>query len=264
MAAFRDFVETLRFPPNPNQKLDRTLPRSLAGGDPEAGRDVFHNRRFPVLGLGIACVTCHAADPGPGTKNGLHSARALQLSQPFKAPHLRNLYQKAGFQNQPGATTVRGFGLAADGSFGSLFEFLSRPFFGDLATNAVDKANLSAYLQAFDTGTAPAVGYTRTIAPANADDGEVINDWRLLEVQSARGNIDLIVNGTIDGKVRGLLYRPSSNDYVADRTGLGPFIRAELLAKIAAGDTLSLMGVPPGSGVRMGIDRDLDGRLDGD
>jgi hypothetical protein len=69
---------------------------------------------------------------------------------------------------------------------------------------------------------------------------------------------------TINGKVRGLLYRPSSNDYVADRTGLGPFTRAELLAKIAAGDTLSLMGVPPGSGVRMGIDRDLDGRLDGD
>lgn len=138
------------------------------------------------------------------------------------------------------------------------------PFFGDLATNAVDQANLSAYLRAFDTGTAPAVGYTRTIGPARGDDDEVISDWRLLEGQSARGNIDLIVNGTIDGKVRGLLYRPSSNDYVADRTGLGPFTRAELLAKIAAGDTLSLMGVPPGSGVRMGIDRDLDGRLDGD
>jgi DNA-binding beta-propeller fold protein YncE len=263
MATFRDFVETLHFPPNPNQNLDGTLPRTLAGGDPEVGRSLFQNYRFPILGLGASCVFCHTAGP-PGTKKGLFSGRALQLPQTFKAPQLRNLYQKGGFQNQPGATSVRGFGLSTDGSFGNLFEFLSRPFFGDLATSAVDQANLNAFLQAFDTGTAPSVGYTRTIGPARPNDDEATGDWQLLEEQSARGNIDLIVKGTVDGKLRGLLYRPSSNDYVTDRTGLGPFTRAELLAKITAGDTLSLMGVPAGSGVRMGIDRDLDSRLDGD
>ena len=40
--------------------------------------------------------------------------------------------------------------------------------------------------------------------------------------------------------------------------------RAELETKITACDTLTVMGVPPGSGQRMGIDRNLDGVLDGD
>jgi hypothetical protein len=37
-----------------------------------------------------------------------------------------------------------------------------------------------------------------------------------------------------------------------------------LREKILLGDTLTIMGVPPGSGRRMGIDRDIDGILDGD
>src|ERR1035437_3099582 len=37
-----------------------------------------------------------------------------------------------------------------------------------------------------------------------------------------------------------------------------------IASMIQAGDTLSFMGVPPGSGQRMGIDRNLDGILDGD
>ena len=40
--------------------------------------------------------------------------------------------------------------------------------------------------------------------------------------------------------------------------------RAQLRAKVLAGDTLTIMGVPVGSGTRMGIDRNLNGILDGD
>ncbi|MDQ6859736.1 MAG: beta-propeller fold lactonase family protein, partial [Verrucomicrobiota bacterium] len=39
MNAFRDFAETMNLPPNPNQQLDRTMPASVAGGDPNAGRN---------------------------------------------------------------------------------------------------------------------------------------------------------------------------------------------------------------------------------
>jgi hypothetical protein len=102
------------------------------------------------------------------------------------------------------------------------------------------------------------------MGPASVDSAAAASDWSLLEEQAAVGNVDLIAKGTLDGEVRGLLYRPRSADYLVDKTGLGPFTRAQLRDKIAAGDTLSLMGVPPGSGVRMGLDRDLDGRLDGD
>jgi hypothetical protein len=46
MAAFKDFVETIVFQPNPNRNLDNSPPSTLAGGDPAAGRHFFHNTPF--------------------------------------------------------------------------------------------------------------------------------------------------------------------------------------------------------------------------
>ena len=43
-----------------------------------------------------------------------------------------------------------------------------------------------------------------------------------------------------------------------------PLTRAQLVAKVLVGDTLTIMGVPPGTGPRLAIDRDLNGVLDGD
>ena len=111
---------------------------------------------------------------------------------------------------------------------------------------------------------APAVGYTRTITSANVLTGPVQNDLGLLQSQASAGNTDLIAKGTIYGRVHGLLYQPNAGNYITDTTGLGPFTQAQLGLLILKGDTLSLMGVPPGSGERMGIDRDLNGVLDGD
>jgi hypothetical protein len=92
-----------------------------------------------------------------------------------------------------------------------------------------------------------------------------VSDWGMLESQAARlTNINLVVKGTLDGKLRGLLYQPGSSNYRSDKTGLGPFTHAELRTRILAGDTLTFMGVPPGSGYRLGIDRNQDGILDGD
>ena len=61
---------------------------------------------------------------------------------------------------------------------------------------------------------------------------------------------------------RGLWYQPASSTYRSDKTGLGPYTQAQLKTKIQTGDTLTFMGVPLGSGIRMGIDRDLNGELD--
>lgn len=261
MAAYRDFVNTLRFSPNPNQKLDRTLPASLAGGDPNAGRNTFLNEPFTP---GVTCNSCHLAPPGPGSNRAIIPANLLQEPQNFKVPHLRNLYQKLRFDNRPGAASIGGFGFIHDGSIATLFDFLSQPVFQSFATDSVRKRNLSAFLQAFDTGMAPAVGYARTVTASNGSDPSVTADWNLLEQQAAAANIDLIVKGTIDGQPRGLLYQPATNNYKLDRTGAAALTRAQLGAKITAGDVLTPMGVPPGSGVRMGIDRDADGVLDAD
>jgi hypothetical protein len=259
--AYRDFINTIVFQPNPNQNLDRTLPDTFAnGGNPNAGRTNF---LVDLYQPGLACNTCHAVPTGTG--KAIIAAQALQESQDFKVPHLRNVYQKLNVTHVVGGVSVSGFGITHDGTDPDLFTFLSRPVFGQFANNTVIKKNLEAFVQCFDTGTAPAVGYSRTLNSNNVDLANSVADWTLLESQAARiTNINLIVKGTIDGKVRGLLYQPGSNNYRTDKGGLGPFTHAELRTKIVAGDTLTFMGVPPGSGYRLGIDRNQDGVLDGD
>lgn len=284
MNAYRDFVNSIVFQPNPNQNLDRTLPTQFAGANPIAGRTNYQNFIFDA-GFNVSCLTCHAPKgrqlpAGNGTGRAIMADVRLTDTQHFKVPHLRNQYQKTGYTNAPGAISITGFGFSHDGRDATLFNHFVAPRFGPLtndnpAVNLV-KSNLAALLLCFDTGIAPAVGYARTITPANVNSTSISNNWSLLERQASQlfqdpfflsgsvTNISLIANGTIDGQRRSLLYRPSTTNYVTDKIGLGPFTRADLVAKVIAGDTLSVMGVPPVSGQRMGIDRNWNGVLDGD
>lgn len=262
--AFKQFAETMTFAPNPNQRLDRTLPVTFGGGDPTAGRNTYLNENYAST---FKCNSCHTAPPGTGSDKTLTGANALGESQAFKVPQLRNMYTKTSYNNAPGAISLDGFGFTHDGVDSTLFGFLSRPAFVNFRNDTVRKTNLSAFVMCFDTGVAPAVGYTRTITAANANQTAVVNDWALLEAQAAAGNIDLIVKGTVAGTRRGLVYQPAKgnkSNYKSDKVSVGSLTHAQLRAKIAAGDTLSFTGVPPGSGVRMGVDRDLNGQLDGD
>jgi len=262
--AYADYVDTIVFQPNPNQNPNRTYPTSFAGGNAEAGRNTFFNE-FYQPALGLACTTCHTGPPGPGSDRLIFARQALQESQDFKVPHLRNMYQKQSFNNAPGAASIGGFGFLHDGMDPNLFVFVSRPVFGSFASDTTRKNNLNAFVLCFDTGMAPTVGYARTLVATNVNTAGISNDWSLLEAQAAGGvNINLIVKGTIDGQRRGLLYQPGPNSYQLDSTNYAPLTRVQLVAKVQAGDTLTITGVPPGSGQRMGLDRDLNGVLDGD
>lgn len=264
MVAYRDYINTIRFQPNPNQNLNRTLPATFAGGNPAAGRNAYVGTNYGTLGIiGLNCNTCHALPNG--TDRGFTPAQALQEPQDMKVPQLRATYQKMRFTNAPGAQSINGFGLVHDGSDPSLFAFLSRGVFGPLAVDTVQKQNISAFVQCLDTGMAPAVGYARTITSNNVTSTSISNDWSMLEAQTVGGtNIDLIVKGIVDGQRRGFVYVTASNHYRGDRLLLPPLTRAALVTKILAGGTITVMGVPPGTGVRSGIDRNFNGVLDGD
>ena len=213
---------------------------------------------------------------GNGTGRNIIQDAQLRDSQHIKTPHLRNLYQKAGFNNKPGAASIAGFGFIHNGTDSTLFDHFAAPRFLVLTNNSLVKSNLAALLLCFDTGIAPAVGYARTITPLNVNTASISNDWALLERQATLRfqdafilagfvtNISLIANGTIDGQRRSLIYRPASTNYVTDKTGVGPFTHVELVAKVLGGDTLSVMGVPTVSGQRMGSDRNWNGVLDGE
>lgn len=260
MAAFRAFINTIAFEPNPNQNLDRTFPTNFAGGNAVAGRNTFLNEFYQP---GLSCNFCHTVPTGSNRQ--LNPAVALQESQDFKVPQLRNVYQKLAFNNKSNAVSVGGFGLTHDGIDPTLTNFLSRPVFGAFANDTTRKNNLNAFVQCFDTGTAPAVGYSRTAVATNVNSLSLSNDWTLLELQAAQiTNIDFVIKGKIDGELHGLIYQPASANYKMDTTNSPALTRAQLRVKILAGDTVTLLGVPPGSGTRIGIDRNLDGILDAD
>ncbi len=268
MAAFTNFINTVAYLPNPNQNLDRTYPSTLSlpdypnPGDAAAGHDTFLTAPFNPTSA-ATCNTCHTSNPGPGTNGFLDQAKAAGTGQPMKHPQLRNQYQKTNVDFSPRGVSVDGFAYHNDGSL-ELFQFLSGPEFPLIRDNDPLKANLEAYLLSFDTGTAPAVGYSRTLTSTSVATSPVQRDWNTLQSQASAENIDLIANGTIHGQIHGLLYQPSTNNYETDTTGLGPFTQGQLIFFVQKGDTLTIMGVPPGSGVRLGIDRNLDGVLNGD
>ena len=74
---------------------------------------------------------------------------------------------------------------------------------------------------------------------------------------------DLVVKGTIGGKAHGWRHIAGGNDFEPDDGS--PAIADEALRGLAAtpGQELTYTCLPPGSGVRGGIDRDEDGVPDG-
>lgn len=167
MIAYRAFINTIVFQPNPHQKLDRTLPASLEGGNPAAGRTFFST--VPVMFGVLSCTSCHA-DPA-GADRKVPDASVLPQSHGIKVAHLRNVYQKLTFSTLAGATNLGGFGLTHDGVDGGLVAHFSIHRFDPVLRNdAAKKRDLAGYVMWHDTGMAPAVGYTRTVNAANVND----------------------------------------------------------------------------------------------
>lgn len=238
MAIFTNFANSILFLPNPNQNLDRTLPTSLANGNPVNGQSVFLTLTLTQPG-NRTCDSCHTSNPGPGTNRIIDTNRA----QPLKVPELRNIYQKNLF-DRLNAATIDGFGFNHDGhasGFGDFFQIRH-----SLQYSTTQKNDMAAYEFCFDTGTAPAVGYTRTLNASNVTSTSAQSDWATLQLQASLGNIDLIARGTIQGQIHGLRYQPSSSNYLDDTNAV--YTQAQLQSLIQAGDTLSFMCVYPGTG----------------
>jgi DNA-binding beta-propeller fold protein YncE len=269
MTAFTNFINTIVYQPNPFQNLDRTLPASVplpdvpgVSSDPNTGENIFLT--VPFNNDGKTCVGCHTY-PGPGTNLRVTlSTNVVEFEQPVKIPHLRNMYQKTNLNFNAGGVSINGFGFNHDGQIGGMIAQITDGSFPFFQNNPTVEQPLEAFELCFDTGTAPAVGYSRTLTSASVASSPAQSDWSTLQSQASVGNIDLIANGTIHGQVTGLLYLTATNNYQTDTTGLGPFTQAQLTTFIQNGDTLTIMGVPPGSGVRMALDMNLDGLLNGD
>jgi len=131
-----------------------------------------------------------------------------------------------------------------DGVISAASDLLNQGTFSGYTSQ--QKTDLISYLLCFDTGTAPAVGFAITLTAANVNNSSEQSDWGTLQSQAAAANIDLIARGTIQGSVHGLLYQPSSANYRSETNAV--YTQAQLQSYIQAGDTLTFMGVYPGTG----------------
>jgi len=292
MMAFGNFALDLVPPPNPIRAIDNSLTTTE-----QLGHDIFIGPATDGTGN---CIACHGFDPALG-QLGADGLTALSGQfQETKVPQLRTLYQKVGMFGMDGTLSplgsqltgdpnddqIRGFGFLHDGSFDSLNSFTQIFTFGAAATEFgladVEEARDAVidFLFAFPNVLAPVVGQQVT-ARSNATPtpppfpSSITDRIQLFETRAATAyatpedpsamECDLIVKGTLAGEHRGYLFDPVTTLYQPDRASDSNVSRATLLTQAAVADQeLTWTCMPPGSGLRTGIDRDEDGALDGD
>jgi DNA-binding beta-propeller fold protein YncE/mono/diheme cytochrome c family protein len=263
MQAFADFILQVTYPPNPNRALDDTLTPAQ-----QAGHDLFFG---PITDGVRNCNGCHVVDPVAGFFGTAGKSSIEGEPQEFKIPHLRNLYQKVGMFGMPAVPffrtgdngfkgdQVRGFGFFHDGSVDTLFRFHGANGF---SFGAPEAANLEQFMLVSDSNLKPIVGQQVTLTSTNASAAGPRID--LLLARAAAGDCELTVKGVLAGQQRGWLLA-AGGTFQSDRLSEPLLTDVQLRAHATTpGQERTYLCVPPGSGSRVGIDRDEDGFLDRD
>ncbi|MFN0059265.1 MAG: beta-propeller fold lactonase family protein [Planctomycetota bacterium] len=314
MQEFENFLATIHFPPNPFRNFNNTLPTNLPlPGHFTTGRFAAAGQPLPngnaVAGLldyrtanldnPLDCVTCHALPTGAGSDtqfvtlfslgtipvgpNGEHHLAVNGMDGStnitMKVPHLRNVYEKVGFEATQ-LTNLSGFGFLHDGSVDSIARFVSEPAFD--VTSDQQVANLVAFMLAFSGSELPqgslatpaeppgvasrdthaAVGRQVTIDTGNRTSPTLIALLTQISGFADAGKVGLVAHGVVGGIARGYRYN-SAGLWQSDR--LSETITTTNLRLAAAdGAEITVTVVPFGSQTRIGIDRDLDTFFDRD
>jgi YVTN family beta-propeller protein len=258
MQAYSDFIQTVRFGPNPARFLDRSLPNPASGPSAFRGENEFMNVQHDG---NLTCNNCHLVPTG--TNDQVFPNEVLLEDQDIKVPQLRNLFEKNHMSRNPGSLNRAGYGFTHDGAMDNLVNFLRLPVF-QFNGGDPQRADVEAFLLAFDTGTAPAVGRRITLGTANKNLAETVSLLDTLYARASAGDCDVIVLGKAGGLRRGYLYDAVAANFQPDRASEPRLSKTALRALALDGSELTWFGVPPGSGLRMALDRDRDGYYDRD
>ncbi|MEM7434068.1 MAG: hypothetical protein AAF436_02880 [Myxococcota bacterium] len=291
MDDFADFALEIRLPPNPVRNFDRSFTSSQ-----QAGMDFFDGSTGQLSDgatvNGFTCEGCHRHDASQGFFGTGEEASFEAETQIIKIPHFRNLYQKVGMFGMPQVEftlprdashqgdQVRGTGYIHDGSIDTLFRFFTADVFQspglilddpNVGFNGGDpqRRDVEELMLAFDSDLAPVVGQQVTLDDTNLAD--VSPRLTLLEqragavfVSAVLGGLttdcDLVAKGRWNNRVRSALYDPNTNTYVLDSLVDSAVTAAEMRTMAQQpGQATTFTCVPPGSGTRIGLDRDGDG-----
>ena len=267
----KEYLLSIRLPPNPRQPLNRML---AVGAAP--GQVPFFNR----------CVFCHLLPLGTSgdlTENLIGDEQgpldAFPEVDPFatETAQLRGLWLRGSDEcdiDRTGAVErvrVSGYGLVHEGIVDDLDQFLDE-FFPDLSA---DHDAVRDFVDQLDSGLAPATLFSELLDSATAHTARARAIEEFLLVQADTGWCDVAVRGVLDegaGMVAvGLVWRrataTTSGFFATDDDATTPvtWTFAQLEQKAAAGQArLYFVGAPVGSGERLGVDRDRDGLFDRD
>ncbi|MFK7976274.1 MAG: hypothetical protein AB8C02_09060 [Halioglobus sp.] len=252
LQAFTDFALQIVPPPNPVRNLDNSLTAIQ-----QAGSDIYFN---DIVDGGRTCNGCHLVDESSNAfgTNKLSTSEGAMISQEFKIPHLRNMYQKVGmfgtsfdspFVTYGGGSQIKGFGFIHDGAMDTLDNFL-----GDTVFNFVDPVNdprrVAEFNMVVDSNLRPIVGQQISLTLANAAVAGPRID--LLIARSLANDCDLIAwsstsaNGVVSARLLpGGNFRTSlpGNPTVTDA-----FIRNRVAT---TGEPVTYTCTAPGDGVRI-------------
>ncbi|KYF66995.1 hypothetical protein [Sorangium cellulosum] len=285
MEAFADFMLQVTYPPNPIRNLDNSLTP-----DQQAGKDFFNG---DIVNSIASCGGCHVVDPdaNPGDDFpgffGTDGSSVFDFqTQLFKIPQLRNVYTKVGAfgladipfvflsrDNQHMGDQIRGFGILNNGTVDTMYRFFSAIGFSDQFPNNPDaipftpagdviRRQLESYVLAIESNMAPIVGQQITLNHSNGTVAGPRID--LLMDRADLGECDLVAKTQGFLHEIGFLY-VGGGQFLTDRQVVPPI--SDFVLRLLATQThhdLTYTCTPPGSGVRVGIDRDTDGFLDGD
>ncbi len=253
MQAFTDFAMALKMPPNPVRALDNSLTAAET-----AGRNIYLNQNNMTL-LG-SCNHCHTLDPTAGKfgTGGLMTFEGFRITENFKVPQLRNVYQKIGMfgfsadGSAPTGPQIRGFGFSNDGGTDTLASFFSDPVFNFPAPVATSRAQMAAFMLAMDSDYLPVVGQQVTLRPGTtaAVEARLALLKQQAQVNAPRPACDLVVRGTIDGAPYSGILRSDSAWQM--RTG-EVLSDTALRALASAAQPLTFTCAPPGNGKRLAL-----------
>ena len=285
MERFRQFALALPFPPNPLRRLDDMLPNQQVpvpgtpfSGNPANGRSLFDTAQTDAS---QPCQSCHTHPFGAGggklggvTPQFPTSSDAAALfngaadgsnHSDLKIPHVRNMHEKIGpvFGTTAAPALARsGFGYIHDGSIPDLGSFFSASVFTVTASEVRD---ISAFMAHFPSGTQPAVGAQVTLPPGAPAKGVVDKELKLAtliavgDLSDANRHCELTASTVLNGTLSSFYL---AGAWMPDRAGESPISTATLRDQAEA--PINFVCTSVGEGVRQGIDRDQDNRLNRD
>ncbi len=267
---FAGFLRSLRYAPNPFEPRDRVyVGADASGADTYGMNPSFHGKQYGTT-ASTSCIDCHVADffAKDDFTGSRPVASAGSFTQLFQTAQLRMVYEKH-FRD------VNGFGLLHDGAVNGVRGFMDftipnggGPTFSNFTTQ--DKDEVASFVEHFDHGLSPQVGAQFTLDASSVVQAKAFLDFAETRAKPPFTDFDLILKGyrTLpSGEIlpRGALFTWSAAQqkwgYQFDT---GDFVDRSIVIAVAQAGIVSFTFtcVPPGEGVRLGIDRDEDGALD--